>query len=157
MSADFDPEEKKVIPPFVKKKGVNNLISAASLQIQFNNILASIKLAGDTETKAETIQRLNSNIGKLQSVKALYATVFTQHQSKLQDYKIRLDNAKQQFSREMYGSKLSKEKMTMLNLLQRMQMVDQSIQNVEKIRDALFVEKTPEPTESVESSELQSA
>lgn len=125
MSGRVDPLNKKIAKTYFD--AVNNM--------KFTN-------SGETSTKSDVITNLNHNIKLFGEIKSQINALFMDSGDKFNYYNEKLKNSKQEHSKKLYQKKVDRYRNEVLELLQKMETIDNSIKNLESTIEKLLKEET---------------
>jgi predicted nucleic acid-binding Zn-ribbon protein len=118
------------------------------------NAIQNLKFStsGENVTKGSVIDNLKNNIAQLKELKSQITALFLDSGNKFEKYNNKLNNAKQDHSIKLYQQKVDRYRGEVLELIMKMQTIDDSIKNMESTIENILKEGTGDTT-STESPE----
>jgi hypothetical protein len=103
------------------------------IEQNYLNAIQNLKFSstGENSTKGNVIQNLRNNIIQLKTLKSQISALFLDSGSNFEKYDTKLKNAKQDHSKKLYLQKVDRYRGEVLELVQKMEIIDESIKNME--------------------------
>jgi len=133
-------------------------IVATSTSESINDItslMRSIKKLPPDVTKKQALELLSNNIDVFTKLKQVYSKLFLDNSAQLTKYSEKLKSSTKDYSKHYFNKKIKKYKDTCIEILIRLQYMDNSINNQISIRDKIVEDVKENVTKIIEKVDDQ--